>query len=174
MKDKILNLLKVFLILLCITCIGNTSPVLAWQGGSKIVTGQVIDENKEPLIGVNVVVTGTTIGTITDFDGNYSLEVPSGKNQLQFSYIGYLSQTLTIHGKTLNVQLQSDTQMLSDVVVIGYGTQRKSDLTGSVTNVSSEDFNTGLVSSPEQLINGKISMRPYRLHNKYLYGKRLG
>lgn len=157
MKDKILNLLKVFLILLCITCIGNTSPVFAWQGGSRIVTGQVIDENKEPLIGVNVVVTGTTIGTITDFDGNYSLEVPAGKNQLQFSYIGYLSQTLTIHGKTLNVQLQSDTQMLSDVVVIGYGTQRKSDLTGSVTNVSSEDFNTGLVSSPEQLINGKIS-----------------
>lgn len=102
-------------------------------------------------------VVGTTTGTITDFDGNYSVELPAGSKQLQFSYIGYASQTVNVSANVLNIRLKSDTEMLSDVVVIGYGTQRKSDLTGSVTNVSSEDFNTGLVSSPEQLINGKIS-----------------
>lgn len=106
-------------------------------------------------------VVGTTTGTITDFDGNYSVELPAGSKQLQFSYIGYASQTVNVSANVLNIRLKSDTEMLSDVVVIGYGTQRKSDLTGSVTNVSSEDFNTGLVSSPEQLINGKSPV--YRL-----------
>ena len=85
--------------------------------------------------------------------------MPQGNKELQFSYIGYETKIVAIptSSTTLNVQMKSDSQVLSDVVVIGYGTQRKSDLTGSVTNVSSKDFNMGLVSSPEQLINGKIS-----------------
>ena len=89
----------------------------------------------------------------------YTLNVPQGNKELQFSYIGYETKIVAIptSSTTLNVQMKSDSQVLSDVVVIGYGTQRKSDLTGSVTNVSSKDFNMGLVSSPEQLINGKIS-----------------
>ena len=96
---------------------------------------------------------------MTDFDGNYTLNVPQGSKELQFSYVGYETKVVPVpaNSTTLNVQLRSDSQVLSDVVVIGYGTQRKSDLTGSVTNVSSKDFNMGLVSSPEQLINGKIS-----------------
>ena len=147
-----------FLFFLIITGGGNTITLSAQQSGKRIITGQVIDdENQEPLIGVSVLVVGTTTGTITDFDGNYSVELPAGSKQLQFSYIGYASQTVNVSANVLNIRLKSDTEMLSDVVVIGYGTQRKSDLTGSVTNVSSEDFNTGLVSSPEQLINGKIS-----------------
>ena len=96
---------------------------------------------------------------MTDFDGNYTLNVPKDSKELQFSYVGYETKVIAIpaNGNVLNVQMKSDSQVLSDVVVIGYGTQRKSDLTGSVTNVSSKDFNMGLVSSPEQLINGKIS-----------------
>ena len=158
MKNNILTLLKVFFLSLLIIGSGNTFTLSAQQSGNRIITGQVIDdENQEPLIGVSVLVVGTTIGTITDFDGNYSVELPAGSKQLQFSYIGYKTQTVNVSDKVLNIRLESDSEMLGDVVVIGYGTQRKSDLTGSVTNVSSEDFNTGLVSSPEQLINGKIS-----------------
>src|SRR5699024_2346039 len=113
-------------------------PAFAQQGGKKI-TGQVIDENKEPMIGVSILIVGTSIGTITDFDGNYTLNVPQGNKELQFSYVGYETQTIpvTSNGTVLNVQMKSYCQVLSDVVVIGYGTQRKSDLTGSVTNVSS-------------------------------------
>ena len=158
MKNNIFNLLKVFLLFLLITGSGNTITLSAQQSGKRIITGQVIDdENQEPLIGVSVLVVGTQTGTITDFDGNYSVELPEGSKQLQFSYIGYTSQIVNVSANVLNIRLKSDTEMLSDVVVIGYGTQRKSDLTGSVTNISSDDFNTGLVSSPEQLINGKIS-----------------
>ena len=157
MKTNLLSLTKAkALLLLCILWQVSMSAAFA-QSGSRTVTGKVIDDTNEPLIGVNVLIVGTTVGTITDFDGNFSLTVPEGAKELQFSYIGYTSQTVAITGKVLNVQLKPDSQMLSDVVVIGYGTQRKSDLTGAVTNVSSDDFNTGLVSSPEQLINGKIS-----------------
>ena len=148
MKGNIKSFLKV--LLLSVIWAGNTFAVLAQQAGNVIITGTVLDENNEPLIGASVLAVGTTIGTITDFDGKFTLEVPKGSN-IQFSYIGYNTQILSSDQKTINIKLVPDTQMLSDVVVIGYGTQRKSDLTGSVTNVSSEDFNTGLVSSPEQL-----------------------
>ena len=111
------------------------------------------------MTGVSILIVGTSTGTVTDFDGNYTLNVPQGNKELQFSYVGYETKIVALptSGSVLNVQMKSDSQVLSDVVVIGYGTQRKSDLTGSVTNVSSKDFNMGLVSSPEQLINGKIS-----------------
>ena len=89
MKNNILTLLKVFFLSLLIIGSGNTFTLSAQQSGNRIITGQVIDdENQEPLIGVSVLVVGTTIGTITDFDGNYSVELPAGSKQLQFSYIG--------------------------------------------------------------------------------------
>ena len=159
MNSNILNLRHLtVLLMLCTALLGGTISVFAQQGGKRI-TGQVIDENKEPMIGVSILIVGTSTGTVTDFDGNYTLNVPQGNKELQFSYVGYETKIVAIptSGATLNVQMKSDSQVLSDVVVIGYGTQRKSDLTGSVTNVSSKDFNMGLVSSPEQLINGKIS-----------------
>lgn len=159
MNSKILNLRYVTVLIgLCITLFAATTQVLAQQTGERKVSGQVVDETKEPLIGVSILVAGTSIGTITDFNGNYTLMVPKEKAELQFSYVGYETKKALIPtGNILNMQLQSDSQLLNDVVVIGYGTQRKSDLTGSVANVSAKDFNAGLISSPEQLINGKVS-----------------
>lgn len=158
MKNQILNL-RALVTLLLLSALPGVSSVFAQQGGERTITGQVTDETKEALIGASVVAKGTVIGTITDFDGNYALSVPGNATELIFSYVGYESKTVAIPkgSNVLNVQMKSDAQMLSDVVVIGYGTTRKSDLTGSVSNVSSEDFNSGLISSPEQLINGKVS-----------------
>lgn len=158
MKNQILNL-RALAALLLLSALSGVSSVFAQQGGERTITGQVTDETKEALIGASVVAKGTVIGTITDFDGNYALSVPGNATELIFSYVGYESKTVAIPkgSNVLNVQMKSDAQMLSDVVVIGYGTTRKSDLTGSVSNVSSEDFNSGLISSPEQLINGKVS-----------------
>ena len=128
------------------------------QSESMKITGKVIDETNEPMIGVTVMLPGTTTGTVTDFDGNFSLEAPKGSKTLTISFVGYESQTVTIPANNnINVKMEPQTQLLNDVVVVGYGTQRKSDLTGSVSNLSADDFNVGLISSPEQLINGKVS-----------------
>lgn len=122
------------------------------------ITGKVIDETKLPMIGVSVVVDGTKSGTTTDFDGNFVLQVPKGIRQLIFSYIGYRTITVPIQvGHSLTIQMLPDTKQLNEVVVVGYGTTRKSDLTGSVSSVKSKDFNGGMITSPEQLINGKVS-----------------
>ncbi len=159
MNCKILNRSRITALwLLCIVLIGGTLPLFAQQANGKKVSGQVIDENKESLIGVSVLVAGTTVGAISDLDGNFIITVPQGTKELQFSYVGYETKTVAIPANnTMMVVLRSDTQLLNEVVVIGYGTQRKSDLTGSVSNVSAKDFNAGLISSPEQLINGKVS-----------------
>jgi len=145
-------------LMLCIAFLTSSIAAAYAQAGGKKVTGNVTDETGEPLIGVSILVVGTTNGTTTDFDGNYSLDLSIGATQLQFSYIGYQTQQLLVPASgVLNVRMTSDALTLGDVVVIGYGTQRKSDLTGSVTSVSSKDFNVGLISSAEQLINGKAS-----------------
>ena len=136
---------------------GGISPSQAQQPEKKI-SGKVVDESKEPLPGVSIVVVGTSTGTITDADGIYSLTIPAKSRELKFSFIGFETQQLPVpSGNTLNVQLKGETQELGEIVAIGYGTQRKSDLTGSVSSVSRKDFNSGLISSPEQLINSKIS-----------------
>lgn len=157
MRNKTLrHRVTAFLCLLCIALSAITSPLSA-QDGRK-VTGHVVDDTNEPLIGASILVVGTSTGVITDLDGNFSIVVPSGATTLQISYVGYETMTVPIpDNNTVNVKMKSDSQVLSDVVVIGYGTTRKSDLTGSVSNVSSKDFNSGLISSPEQLINGKVS-----------------
>ena len=101
------------------------------------VTGTVTDERNEPLIGVNVQVKGTTIGTVTDIDGRYSLSVPGSQSTLVFSYVGYLPQEFAVgNQRTINVVMREDTQGLEEVVVVGYGVQRKATLTGSVAQVS--------------------------------------
>ena len=143
-------------LLLCLTLVLLSSGVFA----QKTVTGTVTDEQGMPLPGVTVILSGTSTGTITDIDGNYSLTVPAGleNSSLQFSFIGYESQTTAIpaNGKQ-NVTLQPSVTELEEVVAIGYGTKRKGDLTGSIASVSEKDFNGGVVSSPEQLINGKVA-----------------
>ncbi|MGB5370505.1 MAG: TonB-dependent receptor [Flavobacteriaceae bacterium] len=121
------------------------------------VTGSVSDANG-PLPGASIVVKGTTTGTQSDFDGNYSIEVPSGANTLIFSYIGYSAQEIAIDGRSsISVQLEEDAQALSEVVVVGYGTQRKADLTGSVGSVGAADIITKPITSPDQVLAGTIA-----------------
>ncbi|MGL4805120.1 MAG: carboxypeptidase-like regulatory domain-containing protein, partial [Bacteroidales bacterium] len=103
------------------------------------IQGIVKDETGEPLIGVSVVVEGTTIGTITDFDGNYELAVPAG-SKLVFSYIGYEAQSFKTDGKNvLNVVMREDSKNLEEVVVVGFGAQKKANLTGAVAQVKMAD-----------------------------------
>ena len=124
---------------------------------TRTIQGEVTDaQNGEALIGATVMVEGEKGGTVTDFDGNFKLQVSSSAKKIKISYIGYIDKVVAI-SDNMKVKLDPDSQTLTDVVVIGYGTARKSDLTGSVATVNSKDFNKGLVSSPEQLINGKVS-----------------
>ncbi|MBR4266347.1 MAG: TonB-dependent receptor [Bacteroidales bacterium] len=157
MDCKTLNLrYLVARLLLCITFLGLTSVAFA----QRTITGKVVDENSQPLIGVTVAVQGTTSGTITDIDGKYTLTIPAGQdnNQIVFSFIGYESvMTKAPESGKLDIQMNPSVTELNEVVAIGYGTKRKGDLTGSIASVSEKDFNGGVVSSPEQLINGKVA-----------------
>ena len=106
---------------------------------ANVVTGQVTDAQGEPLIGVSVVVAGTPTGTITDFDGYYTIDAANDA-QLQFSYIGFTTITEVVNNRTtINIVLREDTRLLDEVVVVGYDTQRKANLTGAVGSISVED-----------------------------------
>lgn len=122
------------------------------------VTGKVKDSSGEPVIGASVVVKGNnTMGTITDFDGNFMLDVPT-KSVLVISYIGYVTQEVSTAGKkSLEIILKEDTKTLDEVVVIGYGTQRKGDVTSSVASVKADNFVKGAVKDVGQLIQGKVA-----------------
>lgn len=147
-KTKQRSLLLVALLLMgCLQLFAQT----------RTIKGEVTDaQNGDPLIGATIMVEGEKGGTVTDFDGNFVLQVSSSAKKIKVSYIGYIDKILAI-SENMKVKLESDSKALADVVVIGYGTARKSDLTGSVATVKAKDFNKGLVSSPEQLINGKVS-----------------
>ena len=132
-------------------------PASAYAQNQRTVTGTVIDETGEPLIGATVQVVGESTGAVTDIDGHYQVMVPASGKQLIFSYVGYNSLTLDITSGVMNVTLKPNTEMLEEVVVIGYGVRKKDDLTGSVSTVGEKDFNKGMVSSPEELVNGKIA-----------------
>ena len=124
---------------------------------AQTVSGTVSDANG-PLPGASVLVKGTTNGTQSDFDGNYSLNNVDNGSVLVFSYIGFSTQEISYNGQaTINVTLQEDAQALDEVVIIGYGTTTVKDATGSVTAVTAEDFNGGVIASPEQLIQGKTA-----------------
>jgi len=124
---------------------------------AQTIKGTVTDaETGEALIGANILVVGTATGTVTDFDGTYSLNVPADAKQLEFSYTGFAAQTIDINGQTtINVAMSSG-ELLDEVVVVGYGTVKRSDLTGSVASLKADDFNQGIVVAPDQLIQGKI------------------
>lgn len=118
MNRNILNLRHLtVLLMLCTAFLGGTLHALRPTRRQEN-TGQVIDENKEPMIGVSILIVGTSTGTVTDFDGNYTLNVPQGSKELQFSYVGYETKVVPVpaNSTTLNVQLKSDSQVLSDVV----------------------------------------------------------
>ncbi len=129
---------------------------VAWAQDKK-VTGTVIDADGEPLIGVSVLQQGTTNGTITDFDGNFELSVPQGATVI-FSYIGYTPQEVVIGSQSvLNIRMNEDTQALDEVVVIGYGIQKKSSVTGAISQVKSEDMMNRTITRPEQALQGKTA-----------------
>lgn len=122
------------------------------------VTGHVADATGEPIIGANVTVKGTTVGTITDIDGNFTLEVGSTDGTLVVSFIGYKSAEAAIKGKSpINVILQEDTETLDEVVVVGYGTQNRKSLTGAISDVKSESLTRSVSTTTAGVLSGKIA-----------------
>lgn len=132
-------------------------PTGAFAQETRQIAGVVSDDSGMPLIGATVQVVGTTVGTATDLNGTYQLNVPTTAAQLIVSYVGYVTQTVDITADVMNIKLRTDAQSVEEVVVIGYGVRKKNDLTGSVASVSEKDFNKGMISSPEALVNGKIA-----------------
>lgn len=143
---------KILLIILsALACAANAQTV---------ITGTVLDgaANNEPAIGASVLVAGTQVGTITDMDGHFTLEVPDGKFILQISMVGYKTQVVNIRGKqTVDVTLMEDTQLMDEVVVVGYGTMKKRDLSGSVSQIKSEDIMSGGQMNVAESLEGKIA-----------------
>ncbi|WP_394707692.1 SusC/RagA family TonB-linked outer membrane protein [uncultured Bacteroides sp.] len=122
------------------------------------VRGIIIDERGEPLIGVSVLVKGTSSGTITDINGQFSLKLTNGNKELVISYIGYHTQTIEVGAKTsFSIQMKPDTKTLDEVVVIGYGTVKKRDLTGAVTSIKSSDITQTPASNPMEALQGKVA-----------------
>jgi TonB-linked SusC/RagA family outer membrane protein len=140
-------------LLLFFVALGLSSFVTA-----QTISGTVTDASTgEPLIGANILVVGTSTGTITDFDGKYSLNLSADAKQLEFSYTGYASTIIDIGGQTvIDVQLSAG-EVLDEVVVVGYGTQKSKEVTSAVTSVNAEDFNKGNVNDPAQLLQGKVA-----------------
>ncbi len=140
--------------LLVLLVVGFTAAAVA----QRTVTGTVTDaENGDPLIGASVLVTGTSTGTVTDFDGNYSLNVPANAESITFSYTGYSTQVIVLTGQSVvDIKLSSG-ELLDEVVVIGYGTTTRKEVTSAVTSVKAEDFNVGNINDPTQLIQGKVA-----------------
>lgn len=135
----------------------KASPASAQQTSGNTIKGVVTDANGEPIIGANIMVEGTTTGTITDFDGRFTLDVPENAT-LQISYIGFVSQNVKVgNKKDFTIKLVEDAKALDEVVVVGYGTMRKSDLTGSVSSITSDNFKLGTDLTPQQLMQGAFS-----------------
>lgn len=123
----------------------------------RVVTGVITDaETNEPLIGATVVAVGSQTGTVTDVNGNYSLNLPAGTTMVEVSYTGYTTESFEVTGDLLNVALSSGLA-LDEVVVVGYGTLKSREVTSSIVSVKSEDFNVGNVNSPAQLLQGKVA-----------------
>lgn len=125
----------------------------AWAQAN--VTGTVVDQNDEPLMGATVIVKGTASGTSTDLDGNFTINAAQGKT-LVVSYVGYTTQEVPVKGTNLKITLKEDAALLDEVVVIGYGTMTRKDLTGSISTVNSKDLNVGAYTDPGQLLQGKV------------------
>ena len=143
-KNRLIHLLLIF-------------PIILFAQ-SKAITGTVVDENKMPLPGASILVKGLNIGSSTDFDGNFSLNVPETGEVLVVSYLGYMTKELVISKNlTFNIQLDIDTNTLDEIVVVGYGTQRKSDITGSVTSVKVDAIAVAQNSTIDALLQGRAA-----------------
>lgn len=141
-------------LLLLLVAVGMSSFAMA----QRTIRGTVTDaQTGDPLIGANILVIGTSSGTITDIDGTYELQVPEGATAIEFTYTGYAAQRVTLGtGNVYDVALSAGS-VLDEIVVVGYGTARRSDLTGSVVSVGEDDFNKGLIATPDQLLQGRAA-----------------
>lgn len=149
---KILLLVSVSLI------IGAFTSVV--QAQSRTISGIITDTNEESLPGVNIIIKGTTIGTTSDFDGNYQIQIPQDQANpiLVFKYIGFVSQEIEIDDQTIiNITMASDVQLLDELVVIGYETRKKADLTGAVTSIKLDEISTMPVSGADQALQGRAA-----------------
>ncbi|NJO89405.1 MAG: TonB-dependent receptor plug domain-containing protein [Chloroflexia bacterium] len=146
--------MKKLVVFLCVISLGFSQ-----LANSQIVTGRVTDaDDGQPLPGVNISVKGTTQGTITDLDGGYSINTSEKDAVLVFSFVGYQTIEKIVGSQTtIDVQLKTDAQGIDEVVVVGYGVQKKSDVTGSTSSLNEEDFNGGAVVSPAEMMQGRVA-----------------
>lgn len=119
------------------------------------VTGTVVDQTDEPMVGASVIVAGSQQGTSTDIDGNFSIAAKQGQT-LRVSYVGYKTQDVKVSGTNLRIVLEEDNALLDEVVVVGYGSMRRKDVTGSISTVNAKDLNVGAFTDPGQLLQGKV------------------
>ncbi|PIB36223.1 hypothetical protein BFP72_12890 [Reichenbachiella sp. 5M10] len=151
MRDKF-TIYKLFLAVLLSIVIFNV------QAQEKKVSGKVTDPIGEALPGVNILIQGTSTGTVSDFNGNYSLTLAEDQNILVFSSLGFISKTVEVgNQQVINVALAEDVEQLEEIVVVGYGTQEKKDVTGAMSTLGEEDFNKGVVSNPLEMIQGRAT-----------------
>ena len=164
-RDDICRKMNILPIVLCMFCMGNAYSLMAATPSvsetlqqNRKIKGRVVDVNNEPMIGVSVLEKGTTNGVITDFDGNFTLDIRGNSAVLVCSYIGYITAEIQVGNQTaLHVQMSEDVKAIDEVVVIGYGTTTKKELTGSVTSIGKDDFKAGNISNPIQLLQGQIA-----------------
>lgn len=151
MKRLFLCLVRVAALLLL------TITVPSFTFAQRTVTGTVKEAGTgDPLIGANVLVRGSILGTITDVDGNFSIEVPEGSNVLEVSYTGFGTEVITLDGSNNIEIVLTAGKLLEEIVVTGYGTQRQKEITSAVSSIKAEDFNKGSITSPAQLLQGKV------------------
>ena len=154
-KTNLKNCCKLWqrLLFLALMMVGST--VAMAQGK---VSGTVVDANGDAIIGASVIVKGTSTGTVTDFNGSFTLQNVSDKASLVISYVGFRNQTVAVSGKSqFDVVLEEDRQLLDEVVVVGYGVQRKSDVTGALTRVGEKELNTKPAANAFEALQGKAA-----------------
>ncbi|MBE7176848.1 MAG: TonB-dependent receptor [Mucilaginibacter polytrichastri] len=149
MKFKPLLLFGVLWCMLCTVALAQ----------NKTITGKITDKaDGSPLVGVSVTVKGSSTGTVTDAEGQFKIGVPENATALVVTYVGYTRTEVQINGRSsINVQLTGEATSLNEVVVVGYGTQKAKDVTGALTSIGTKDFNKGVINSPEQLLQGRVS-----------------
>lgn len=144
--------------LLLTCCLMLSVLVASAQQGSRNISGNVKDDKNEPIPGISVLVAGTNNGVMTDVRGNYTIKVSGSNVTLKFSSIGYITKEVPVGSESvINVTLATDAKQLKDVVVIGYGTASKKEVTGAITSLKSEDFNAGVTTTPADLLQGKVA-----------------
>lgn len=156
MTNKLFNLVSPKLLMLGMTMTALITPTQILAQSQKTVTGIVLDENGEPLMGATVKVPGTSHGTVTDLDGHFSVSVPTNVKQVNISYLGYKVSSAKVGTGNISIRLIPDNKSINEVVVVGYGTQKKANLTGSVASVSSKEISSIPVANTAALLQGRL------------------